>query len=176
MTLSRTRAKREYDKFSEVGGKPAIDVKLVESVVSALLGKVKLTDGTTDVEVDATTKALKVFLANVLKKDEDEVTTYKGDGVINSVASTEEPVTSSTSEVFAADADVLTRLFINDSDTVIYLRKGEDAVLNKGIRVNANGGNYEMSKEIGNLYLGAIDAIHGGAGNKNLLIEEGKLV
>ncbi len=65
-------------------------------------------------------------------------------------------------------------LFINDSDTVIYLAFGQAAVANRGIRLNANGGNYSMSTLLGNLYRGAVNAIHGGgAVTKSLLILEG---
>lgn len=66
------------------------------------------------------------------------------------------------------------RIFINDSDTVVYLRLGDGvAVANQGYRLNANGGSYEMSEMIGNLYTGPIQAIHAGTGNKVLLIGEG---
>ena len=61
-------------------------------------------------------------------------------------------------------------LFINDSDTIIYLMKGKVAVLNRGIRLNAAGGSYEINST--NLYKGEIAAIHGGAGNKVLLVNE----
>lgn len=61
-------------------------------------------------------------------------------------------------------------LLINDSDTVIYLMKGKTAVANQGIRLNAEGGSYEINKT--NLYKGEIAAIHGGIGNKVLLINE----
>lgn len=62
--------------------------------------------------------------------------------------------------------------FVNDSDAVIYLSLGSAAVLNKGIRLNASGGSFEL--DTNNLYLGAIYAIHGGSGNKNLCVVEGE--
>lgn len=34
--------------------------------------------------------------------------------------------------------------FVNDSDETIYIMKGHDAVANRGIRLNANGGSYEI--------------------------------
>lgn len=65
-------------------------------------------------------------------------------------------------------------LFINDSDTTVYLNLGAAAAVNEGIRLNANGGSYEMSGQAGNLYTGAVNANHGGgAVDKVLLVTEG---
>lgn len=61
--------------------------------------------------------------------------------------------------------------FTNDSDAVIYLALGHTAVINRGIRINVNGGSYEMSRAQGNLYQGTINAISSGAG-KNLCVQE----
>jgi len=36
-------------------------------------------------------------------------------------------------------------VIVNDSDVVIYLGVGAAAVLNQGIRLNANGGAYEIN-------------------------------
>jgi len=64
-------------------------------------------------------------------------------------------------------------LFINDSDTTIYLAFGQaQAYTGRGIRLNANGGSYEMSRQDGNLWAGHIDAIHGSTGTKSLLVME----
>ena len=83
-------------------------------------------------------------------------------------------VTVGTTSVVAlsANSNRVYALFINDSDTVIYLKLGAAAVVNQGIRLNASGGAYEMSKKIGNLYKEAINAITSAA-NKNLLVIEG---
>jgi hypothetical protein len=62
--------------------------------------------------------------------------------------------------------------FINDSDTTVYLSFGTPAILNKGIRLNANGGTYEMFSGRGNLYKGDIYVISSVTG-KNLLVTEG---
>jgi len=62
--------------------------------------------------------------------------------------------------------------FINDSGTVIYLSLGGAAGLNRGVRLNANGGSYEMYLSVNNLYTGAIYAISTVA-NCRLLINEG---
>lgn len=81
--------------------------------------------------------------------------------------------TTSTSQILASNANRKYALLINDSDTVVYIKIGAAAALNEGIRLNANGGSYEMSLGMGNLATGAINAIHGGTGNKALLITEG---
>ncbi len=63
-------------------------------------------------------------------------------------------------------------LLVNDSDAVIYLKIGAAAVLNAGIRLNANGGSYEMSAVYGNLDTRVINAISSAA-DKALLVTEG---
>jgi len=82
-------------------------------------------------------------------------------------------VTSTTGQALAANANRKYALLVNDSDTAIYIKLGAAAVANEGIRLNANGGSYEMSDLHGNLYTGAINAIHGSTGNKTLLVTEG---
>ncbi len=82
-------------------------------------------------------------------------------------------VTTATGAALAANANRLYALLVNDSDTTIYVKLGAAAVANQGIRLNANGGSYEMSKKLGNLYTGAINAIHAGTGNKVLTVLEG---
>lgn len=82
--------------------------------------------------------------------------------------------TIASGTVLAANANRQYAYLINNSDTVIYLAFGVTAVANQGIRLNANGGSYEIGAAAhGNLYQGAILAIHGGAGNKVLLMTEG---
>lgn len=61
----------------------------------------------------------------------------------------------------------------NDSDVDVYITLNSEAVLHEGIRLNAGGGSYEISHQIGNLYTCAIYAIHGGTGDKSLLVTEG---
>lgn len=86
---------------------------------------------------------------------------------------TEHAVATTTAASIAANANRKYLLLVNDSDTVIYLGLGTAAVLNKGIRLNALGGSYEMSFLLGNLFTGAVNAIHGGTGTKNLMMTEG---
>lgn len=83
-------------------------------------------------------------------------------------------VGATSTSMIGANASRRYLLIINDSDTVIYLNlTGAAAVVNRGVRINANGSNYEMSATNENLVIGAITAIHGGAGNKSLLVTEG---
>lgn len=60
-------------------------------------------------------------------------------------------------------------LMVNDSDTDIYLSLGGTAVVNKGIRVNSGGGNYEINST--NLYKGRITAISSAADKTLLSVE-----
>lgn len=80
--------------------------------------------------------------------------------------------TTSTTEALAASTTRTYLLIINDSDTTVYLKFGAAAVLNQGIRLNANGGSAEFSPRNGNVDTRAVNVIHGGAGNKALLITE----
>jgi hypothetical protein len=84
-------------------------------------------------------------------------------------------VNVSTTSTLALAANNARRyaLFINDSDTTMYLGLGSAAQAHRGIRLNANGGAYEMSAESGNLYLGPVYVIHDGNNYKMLLVTEG---
>lgn len=63
-------------------------------------------------------------------------------------------------------------LFVNDSDTVMYLSFGPEAFANSGIRLNANGGTYEM--EGNTLWRGVVNVILASTGSgKKLLVTEG---
>lgn len=75
--------------------------------------------------------------------------------------------------VIAANPKRADAEFVNDSDVVIYLARGHDAVLNKGIRLNASGGSYSINNR--NLFLGAIYAIRANVqdSDKNLTVSEG---
>jgi len=80
-------------------------------------------------------------------------------------------VGSTDTSALASNTDRKSALFINDSDETIYLSIGGTAVANTGIRLNANGGSYEMSKEQGNLSTAQIKCICA-SGSKTLLITE----
>ena len=77
-----------------------------------------------------------------------------------------------TGVVLAANPNRKYALIINDSDSYIYLKIGVDAVLNEGIRLNPNGGSYELCAANGNLATGAINGIASAAA-KNICVTEG---
>ncbi len=112
-----------------------------------------------------------VSLGTKLDKDNDGVTIWADP--YTTPTHTAVNVTTSSGQVLAANANRLYALLVNGSDAVIYIKLGAAAVLNQGIRINASGGSYEMSAMLGNLYTGAINGIHGGAGNKVLMSTEG---
>jgi len=57
--------------------------------------------------------------------------------------------------------------FVNDSPEVMYLSLGREAALGEGIRLNPEGGWYEMTWT--NLYLGDVYAISTGKGNLSIM-------
>ena len=82
-------------------------------------------------------------------------------------------VTIASTLVMASKASRRYASFVNNSDAMIWLSKGEAAVVDEGIPLNATGGSYEIT-EI-NLYTGPVYAIHRAAGNKRLATTEGGL-
>jgi len=79
-------------------------------------------------------------------------------------------VTVTTSTALAANANRSMLLLENDSDTVIYCSLGTAAVLNTGIRLGASGGAILIDVRPSSKL---VNCIHGGSGNKVLLITEG---
>jgi len=75
-----------------------------------------------------------------------------------------------STEVLAENPRRADAVFVNDSNQPIYLARGNPAVIGQGIRLNANGGSYEINRN--NLFLGVINAIAVG-GDKNLVWSEG---
>ncbi len=67
--------------------------------------------------------------------------------------------TGTTGAALAANAGRISALFINDGTSVIYLKVGEIAVANEGIRLNANGGSYYISQKEGNLDREAVNCV-----------------
>ncbi len=62
---------------------------------------------------------------------------------------------------------------INDSVNIIYLSKGAIAVLNNGIRLNANGGSWiEEPDNLGYIYRGAFYGISGVAASNISFTQE----
>jgi len=88
------------------------------------------------------------------------------------ITHTQPSIAATTTVALVANTSRRYALLENDSDEIIYIKIGAVAVLNQGIRLNASGGSYEMSAEIGNLNTGAINAICA-SGSKVLLVVEG---
>lgn len=78
-------------------------------------------------------------------------------------------INSSSTSVLVANGNRKTANLVNDSDEEIYLALGEDAELNKGIRLNAGGGNFEIGST--NMWKGAVNAICA-SGSKVLCVSE----
>lgn len=86
---------------------------------------------------------------------------------------TPQTVNVTTSSTKIADANTA-RAYLritNISDTDIYLALGATAEDVKGIFLDAAGGTFEIKPE--NLFVGQINGIHGGAGNKAVVFTEG---
>ena len=79
-------------------------------------------------------------------------------GVYTTPAHTAPVIGAATTVALVANATRLYACFANDGTETIYLGLGVAAVMNIGIPILA-GGSYEMSQEIGNLYIGAVNGI-----------------
>ena len=78
-------------------------------------------------------------------------------------------IDTSSTVILASNTNRVYALIVNDSNATIYLAIGVAAVLNKGIRINANGGSYEVTSN--NLNVGSINGISA-AGGKNVTVTE----
>ena len=74
--------------------------------------------------------------------------------------------------VLAANPNRVDCDLVNDSDNIIYLARGNAAVIGSGIRLNPNGGSYRIGTN--NLFYGIIYGIATAAGS-NMTISEGYL-
>jgi hypothetical protein len=91
-------------------------------------------------------------------------------GVARAMAHTVGTAGIATSTALASNANRKYALIVNDSANVVYIKLGATAALNTGIRLNANGGSYEINET--NLYTGIIDCISSVAA-QTLLVTEG---
>jgi hypothetical protein len=66
-------------------------------------------------------------------------------------------VGSSSTSVLTHNSTRVSSTFTNDSDETIYLQLGSAAAANTGIRLNANGGSYEINTS--NPWYGDVNAI-----------------
>lgn len=81
-------------------------------------------------------------------------------------------VTTTSATYLATNANRKYARFQNDGATIIYLNFGATAVAGQGIRLEANGGVFEISAANGNLTTGGVRAIVA-SGTSLLLITEG---
>lgn len=88
------------------------------------------------------------------------------DKVFSAKSSGSVTVGSSSTTVLAANSRRHEAIIVNDSDEAIYIKYGEDASLNSGIRLNASGGSI-----VEETYTGIITAICA-SGNKVLTVTE----
>lgn len=65
--------------------------------------------------------------------------------------------------VLAANPNRVDAEFVNDGDEVIYLSRGNAAVIGQGMRINPRGGSYRIGTN--NLFKGDIYGICAGASN-----------
>ena len=89
-----------------------------------------------------------------------------------SVVDTSVTVGNTTTPVVGANTHRADLVLVNDGDEPIYLARGNDAVMNAGIRLNAAGGAYEINEV--NHFTGVINAICA-SGQKNLTVSEGSV-
>jgi hypothetical protein len=81
-------------------------------------------------------------------------------------------VGASSTAILAANADRVYAVIVNDSDEAVYLALGEAAVMNAGVRLNANGlGTFELNAT--NPFVGVINGICA-SGSKNVTVVEGE--
>lgn len=78
-------------------------------------------------------------------------------------------VGNTSTQVLPANGSRKLAVFTNDSDETIYLSLGTPAEMNKGIRLNAAGGGYEINET--NPFIGPIYAICS-SGSKRLCVYE----
>jgi len=85
------------------------------------------------------------------------------------VAPTNTNVSCDTSSTLAVATSTGRKYFaiVNDGSTAIYLGLGKAAVLNKGIRLNATGGTFEMNPNV--MFSGAIYCISSAASNATII-------
>jgi len=88
------------------------------------------------------------------------------DPVVTTSAITGPTIGTTSTQVLAANSNRIQAILTNDSDEVIYVAKGVAAQLNKGIRLNAQGGSITITN-----FKGAINAICT-SGNKKLCVAE----
>lgn len=148
--------KTSNDTYTEVSADNPLPVAM--STGDIAIGAVEIKDATTDTRavVDAT-YGLSVDVKRITPTTLTIAHTVATSGVASSTA-------------LAANASRKYALIVNDSANTIYIFLGATAVLNQGIRLNANGGSYEINST--NLYTGIITTITTVA-SQNVIVTEG---
>lgn len=135
--------------------------------------------------LDITLSALRDALAGILGRNLAQVggVPLTGRDIVQDLRQLSERRASSFPTQGSVNVDVASTLILpanpsrvyaaicNDSDTTIYLKIGAPAVVGEGIRLNANGGVYEINWT--NLHTLAVYGIHGGTGLKRVTVVEG---
>ncbi len=79
------------------------------------------------------------------------------DHIFDNGTSDNATVAVTTTQILPKNSGRVYAVIVNDSDESIYIGLGVDAVLNKGIRLNANGGSIEIDGE--QPFRGAVNGI-----------------
>lgn len=77
--------------------------------------------------------------------------------ITGSMTNTSVSVLATSTAILTANSGRQYAAIVNDSANTIYLGFGETAVSGEGVRLNANGGTYEINNS--NLYIGAVNGI-----------------
>ncbi len=97
--------------------------------------------------------------------------TQAGAGEATNEIFTTASCTNGTGAALAANQGRVSALFINDGTSTIWIKVGEDAVANEGIRLNALGGSYYISDKDSNLDREAVNCITASATVVLLVVE-----
>jgi len=81
-------------------------------------------------------------------------------------------VTTSSTEILAANDNRKHAIVVNDSDAAMWLAIGQAAEAHKGIRLNARGGSLVIGKRTDLFSVQAINGIHESVGNKVACAQE----
>lgn len=90
--------------------------------------------------------------------------------LLKSATNSNVSVSTTTTPVLSANTARQYILFTNDSANTIYLSLSGTATSSKGIRLNANGGTYEINQD--HLYIGAISAVAQTATSTLMYVEQ----
>ena len=141
-----------------------VDVELSSGDIQ--IGAVELKDGDTDTRADIESDGTKNAL--FVQANDDSMGTQKIKNAKESSASSNTKVTVAlnSTTIIAANSDRRFVVIVNDSDEDVYLNLSGTAVINEGIRINANGGSY-----VEDIYTGIITGICA-TGGKNVTVVE----